>query len=251
MTAVGDALQTALQQLALRPLRNVAGKVLPILTDNGNLFIDPRAAAGRIVVAPGQAISSAWGNTVFDQSVVRFASAADRDNQWPAPQDGAVCWLDDVKQFVARKNGVWGPWITGTHRLRISRTAAWTLGTGAWVAVPGMTVEPGQVPSSITCPLDDRIQIGVAGGYICGAGGSWPGNATGRRGWAVVKNGAAGPDMFNQDLRLAASAALGHVYSTVLLMELAAGDYIRAMCYQDAGVNLGMGAVQLWAARVY
>lgn len=52
-------------------------------------------ATGRKTVAPGQVVASDWGNTVWDQSVQQFASAADRSTQFPAPKKGAMSWLDD------------------------------------------------------------------------------------------------------------------------------------------------------------
>lgn len=44
-------------------------------------------------VAPGQTISSEWGNAVWDHSVRVFDDAPDRDAQVPAPHEGAVTHL--------------------------------------------------------------------------------------------------------------------------------------------------------------
>ena len=75
-------------------LRNALGEVVPVVTDDEGVI---RAAApnGRLIVAPGQTIASAWGNTTYDQTVQTYANAADRTNQWPAPNEGAVSWLMD------------------------------------------------------------------------------------------------------------------------------------------------------------
>jgi hypothetical protein len=106
MTATSTAAD--LITAALKQLRNAAGEVLsPILRPDGSAGLDPRATAGRIVVAPGQTIGSAWGNTVFDQSIMVFANAADRDNQYPAPHDGSVCYLTDVKRKMMYVGTAW------------------------------------------------------------------------------------------------------------------------------------------------
>lgn len=112
MTSTADALQNALDALAIRPLRNAVGAVVNVLQENGILRAGP--TPGRLVVAPGQVISSGWGNTVFDQSIIRFANAADRDNQWPSPGDGAMCFTADNRIFWRRANGIWVN-ATSTH----------------------------------------------------------------------------------------------------------------------------------------
>jgi hypothetical protein len=86
-------------------------------------------ATGRRTVAPGQDIASDWGNTVWDQSVQQFASAADRSTQFPAPKAGAVSWLDDVKQLETYNGTAW----VGTGAA-VSYTATVI---GATVASPG------------------------------------------------------------------------------------------------------------------
>ena len=65
-------------------------------------------AKGHVVVGPGQTIASDWGNTVWNQSVQTFASAADRTNQWPNPTEGSLSWLDDVDALQIYRAGVWG-----------------------------------------------------------------------------------------------------------------------------------------------
>lgn len=62
-------------------------------------------AIGRKQVAPRQTIASQWGNWVWDQSVQSFASKADRDTQFPAPQRGACCTLDDHPGIVLTWDG--------------------------------------------------------------------------------------------------------------------------------------------------
>ena len=64
-------------------------------------------AIGRKTVAPGQVVSSDWGNTVWDQSVQVFASSADRATQYPNPHEGATSWLEDVKRLDVYAAGAW------------------------------------------------------------------------------------------------------------------------------------------------
>jgi len=87
-------------------LRNALGQIVPTVTDADGIV---RAAApnGRLVVAPGQTIASAWGNTTYDQTMQTFASAADRTNQWPAPTEGAQSWLVDSHTPWVFRGGVW------------------------------------------------------------------------------------------------------------------------------------------------
>jgi hypothetical protein len=67
----------------------------------------PRAATGRLVVSSGDEIVTAWGNTTFDQTMEVFASAADRDTQWPTPHDGAVAYTLDTQTPWLRRSGAW------------------------------------------------------------------------------------------------------------------------------------------------
>lgn len=87
-------------------LVNAAGDEVPTETDPAGIV---RAAApnGRLVVAAGQTIASAWGNTTYDQTMQTFASAADRTNQWPAPNDGALSWLVDTRTPWVFRAGAW------------------------------------------------------------------------------------------------------------------------------------------------
>ena len=90
----------------LTVLRNTLGEAVPTFADgDGNL----RAAApnGRLVVAAGQTIASAWGNTTYDQTMQTFASAADRTNQWPSPNEGALSFLVDSHTAFLFRSGAW------------------------------------------------------------------------------------------------------------------------------------------------
>jgi hypothetical protein len=85
------------------PLRNMAGELLEAVALAGT-------PTGRIQVSPGQTIASTWGNTDWDQTVQCFASNADRDNQYPAPHDGALAYTADTAT-------VWKYAGTGWHAL--------------------------------------------------------------------------------------------------------------------------------------
>jgi hypothetical protein len=70
--------------------------------------IKPRAApTGRLSVVSGTPIMDDWGNTTFDQTMVCFANAADRDAQWPSPHPGAMCYLADVGAPMYRSATAW------------------------------------------------------------------------------------------------------------------------------------------------
>jgi hypothetical protein len=118
---------------AMNRLRNAAGAFVDVIRDpDGNL----RAAgpAGRLVVAPGQTIASAWGNTTYDQGVLCFANAGDRDAQWPAPHEGSQCYLYDA----------------GT--LWMYRSTAWKALPMGWVAAvtgPASPISAGSSPTAI------------------------------------------------------------------------------------------------------
>jgi hypothetical protein len=66
-------------------------------------------ATGRRVVAPGQQIASDWGNKAWDQTVQCFASAADRDTQFPTASlhPGAITYQEDSKQVTIWNGSAW------------------------------------------------------------------------------------------------------------------------------------------------
>ena len=92
----------------LTVLRNTLGEPVPTEADPQG---DLRAVApnGRLVVAAGQTISSAWGNTTYDQTMQTFATAGDRTNQWPAPNEGALSFLVDSHTPWLFRSGAWHP----------------------------------------------------------------------------------------------------------------------------------------------
>ena len=93
----------------LTRLRNTLGALVPAASDpDGNLRASA-APVGRLVVAPGQTIASAWGNTVFDQTMQTYATLGDRTNQWPAPWEGALSYLMDSHTPWLYRSGAWHP----------------------------------------------------------------------------------------------------------------------------------------------
>jgi hypothetical protein len=87
-------------------------------------------AVGRLVVAPGQVIGSDWGNHTNEQSVNRFASAADRTSQWPTPHDGAVSYLEDTDLFYGYSKGAWQVLGPAAATLLTANGTAGTVPTG-------------------------------------------------------------------------------------------------------------------------
>ena len=80
-------------------------------------------ATGRKTVVVGQVIDPVtWGNPLWDQSVQTFTSAADRTAQFPAPKQGAVTWLEDVKRLEVYNGTTWAR-VSGAVE-HISVTAA-------------------------------------------------------------------------------------------------------------------------------
>ena len=79
-----DTTDVDLDALLDRILERAAAWAGPVVNVTGE-DISTLAVAGRVVVAAGDIVASAWGNQVWDQSVNAFTSAADRDAQWASP----------------------------------------------------------------------------------------------------------------------------------------------------------------------
>jgi hypothetical protein len=106
------------------------------------------ATTGRIVVAPGQTIDAVgWGQPVWDQSVQCFDSPADRDNQYAAPHDGALCFTADTGSLWIRRAGAWvlqpAPGVgRGTLAQAISAANSTATTTNVnWFSAPPFTVD--------------------------------------------------------------------------------------------------------------
>src|SRR5215471_21190736 len=105
MTDGASLLEAALAKLKLQPIVNALGQAAEVVLRDGIMTL--AAPVGRLVVAPGQSIASAWGNATFDQTIMCFNSTADRDNQYPAPHEGSECFTNDTKTVWRYANGAW------------------------------------------------------------------------------------------------------------------------------------------------
>lgn len=135
-------------------------------------------ATGRKTVVVGQTLDPVvWGNPLWDQSVQTFASNADRTAQFGAPKQGAVTWLEDVKQLQVYDGTAWVPvatakpvvvacpldalWVPapgGYQPPRLSRVAGrWTL-TAVWSNAGAGSFTAGWAPL-LTLPAAARVAI--------------------------------------------------------------------------------------------
>jgi len=150
-------------------------------------------ATGRKTVVVGQVIDPvAWGNPLWDQSVQTFASAADRTAQFAAPKQGAVTWLEDVKQLQVYNGTAWEqvgasnatdvPWTqvsTFTSPWGHYLTAPWS---GVWFnRRNGVVTITGGIYRGVSAPVANEqmftIPAGLAPGKIVqgvGSSGAWP-----------------------------------------------------------------------------
>lgn len=94
-------------------------------------------ATGRVTVAPGQTVASSWGNTVFDQSVMCFASSAQRDAQYPpgSRHPGAVTYQEDTKQLTLWDGTQWRTVPAGTVWGFARRATEQSVPSDGWVQV--------------------------------------------------------------------------------------------------------------------
>jgi hypothetical protein len=100
MTEVVQADQSEAVQEAIAILSQSLAQLRARAGLSPSFTAEPLAAGapvGHLVVAPGQTVASNWGNALWDQSVNAFASAADRDNQWPAPPAAAMAYTQDTR----------------------------------------------------------------------------------------------------------------------------------------------------------
>lgn len=81
-------------------------------------------------VVDGAIIQASWGNQIRDRSNQIFATTAERDQQWAAPPDGAVCQAPV---------GTW-----------------WNRVAGVWVSMQG-TLRQGTIPSGTVNPSAETM----------------------------------------------------------------------------------------------
>jgi hypothetical protein len=146
---------------AIAALRNSVGDAVPVEEDgDGNLRAS--SPTGRLVVAPGQSIASAWGNSAWDQTVNQFASAADRANQWPSPNPGSLSFRTDANVLEIYLGTAWRTLMGTPYVARAYRVAALTVSSGA-APVPLDTVDAG----------DDPMGMFSGGGFLVARAGRY------------------------------------------------------------------------------
>jgi hypothetical protein len=141
-------------------------------------------------VAPNEKIASTWGNEIRDRTAQVFASNAERDSQWPAVPDGAVCVTVDTGILWLRRAGVWVAISPGAlpTAYSVATTAITLAGTIQFIS-PLISLPPQhgsalillQVQLNITAPpaaVSCAVQLsgganGAAGsqGFFNGGGG--------------------------------------------------------------------------------
>ena len=204
------------------------------------------APIGRIQVGPGQIVDSDWGNTVFDQSVQTFASAADRTGQWPAPHVGAMSYLQDTNTLQVKMPAGWQS-VTDATSSEVERFMAGTqnVGTGSWAGI-GMTTTPYSAGTALTA-TGNGILVNVAGRYRVWAWATITGNVNGAR--RAISVGPAAPAVTAaQDMRPPAGAnQMSMVFAATITA--AAAAMLQVYLYQDSGVTLVASSVGMIIAR--
>ena len=172
----GEAL--ARVHATLSKLRNAAGDPVAVVSDgDGNLRAS--SPTGRLVVAPGQTIASAWGNSVWDQSVNHFANAGDRANQWPAPNPGALSFRADAGVLEMWNGTAWVGLALG-----LVGTATLTDGTSRTSTSFANAADLASVTVTIVANRRYALPVHIAGvcRHLRHRQRRWPvGNITGQR----------------------------------------------------------------------
>jgi hypothetical protein len=107
-------------------------------------------ATGRKTVVVGQVIDPVvWGNPLWDQSVQTFASAADRTAQFATLLQGAVTYLEDVKQWQGWNGAAWVILPTGPSKISGGKFSGTTSAAGVLTIPHGL----GAVPSSVVVTM--------------------------------------------------------------------------------------------------
>lgn len=118
-------------------------------------------AEGRRQVGPGQTIAADWGNAVWDQSVQTFTSAADRDNQFPNPQRGAVTYLEDLDRVEIRGATSWMAIAqSNLTSIRVGQAVASTNAAGGYYVPFGVTYRT--IPRVMLSAADSNADVLIA-----------------------------------------------------------------------------------------
>ena len=199
------------------------------------------APIGRLQVGPGQTVDSDWGNTVFDQSVQVFASAADRNTQWPAPLVGAVSFLQDTQLLYLRTPGGWSAMRSAAVEGGVEVTAsdAVSVATGSWggvqVGTAGASYGTGW-RSDATSPIID-----VPGWWDVDLSVTWGAGGAGRRGLGYGAAGVAPTTYAQQVVSVSASGSISQVtqkWSGVF--NFPAASRVQLWVFQDGGAAVNV-----------
>ena len=168
---------------------------------------------GRQQVSPGQTIQSAqWGNPVWDQSVQAFENAADRDNQFPAPQEGAVCYLADVDGWTGFQNGRWVGLFGTSGRQESTAYTRWdgSLIPNAQGGVPAPVSALGNWDRIPNISTVRALKPGIFSISHSVVGSNFPFQIWIARNGTTVANGT-GPGRHNASQVIAAASWVGHL----------------------------------------
>lgn len=150
---------------------------------------------GRLTVAAGQTISSAWGNTTFDQTMEVFASASDRTNQWPSPNEGAQSWLMDSHTPWVYRAGAWhgipmGYVASGTGPATVVNVGSTvtTVVTITFPVVAGRRYRVSSNSNAAQATTTGNVRVLLA--YAASGGAAITADPTGTAVYLVVQNSA-------------------------------------------------------------
>jgi hypothetical protein len=155
-------------------------------------------------------ILAQWGNEVRDRTAQVFSTAAERDSQWAAPPNGAICVTLDTNTLWRRAAGawvaqspvqaIWGQPLAGTYAGQPVRFAA---GAGA-ITISG---------NFANIPITPPFPNGLLSAHVSGM--QWDFPAVG-----VIASGC-GPGNITFSMHSLGSGAL--INATVALTHTAVG----------------------------
>jgi len=217
----------------------IADIVAKVLAELGP-EVNPQAVnLGMFSVAPGQTILADHMNSALQTGIAKFANAAARDAQWPAPPVGAMCYVVDVNYLMVFDNQITGglnAWhVAGGLRMgyatvgggqSIPRSAVTLLGLGT---ASGAANRPGRAAWN----ANGSVTLPVAGTYLVNGNVTWPTSDTTGERMVYIQRYAAGAWTFS-------GCAGGANESTAI----AVGGFLRmgasAMISAAAGEQVGM-----------
>lgn len=169
---------------------------------------------------------------------------------WTTPKTfavGDVLTAADLNTYV-RDNAKWLGTDKPHCRIRNSANINHT-STGNYQALTfdSERVDVGAMHDLVTNPGRITVPAGGAGFYTIGGQIEFDGNATGRRGIQIRLNGAT---VIARE-ETPSIGANDQPITLVTAYQLAAGDYVELMGYQNSGGNLNMLASSAYAPEFY